>query len=757
MYDMKKCELLVPAGGEKQFIAAVENGADAVYVGGTLYNARIGAGNFTAEELEKAADYAHLRNVKLYVTMNTLMDDDELEAGVGFAEMLYERGVDALIIQDLGLAKRIRERMPDFPLHLSTQATVYNRRGLEAAAEVGFERAVLARELSLEQIRKCSLPPIIETEVFVHGALCMCYSGQCQLSRFIGGRSGNKGRCAQPCRLPYAGGGHKSYPLSPKDLCMIDRLGDLIEAGVKSLKVEGRMKSAEYVATVTGIYRKYIDEYYSAGSYCVSNEDKQALLQIFNRGGFTEGYLEGDPGEELMSGNLPKNQGIKIGFIKAAAKGGMLADVELKGPLEMGDIIEIHGRKMFSTRVTYLENLCGNSVRIGDMKEKVYPGDEVYRIISAAQVKKAESTFGGISFDAPPSSSGRKISVDMTFKGSLGIPAKLTVSCIGPDEEKVSVAAVCDEVVAQKAIKRATTDDEIAAQLLKTGNTTFAPGKVKVIQDGELFIPVSGINRLRREALAKLAEAKKNRYKRRLPDIGTVACADFDADKNDGVGDERDERFMEFYFYSVKEFIEADNSTIMENALRSGASMEEMRFLLPLRGMADNMLPLLLLEEKIRERIVPYISNVTAGAYDDWLEDNLHAAVELVRNFGNQIYVGNISWIEPLAKEGVKVLGDFGLNITNRHAEAVYRSLGMTGKGEMSLEKLAAGRGAFPLMITEHAMSDTVLIDRKGKKYRVDFDSQNHKTVIRSADGEIDWNAMSDLWKQTKNNIRIYV
>lgn len=757
MYDMKKCELLVPAGGEKQLIAAVENGADAVYVGGTLYNARIGAGNFTAEELEKAADYAHLRNVKLYVTMNTLMDDDELEAGVGFAEMLYERGVDALIIQDLGLAKRIRERMPDFPLHLSTQATVYNRRGLEAAARVGFERAVLARELSLEQIRKCSLPPIIETEVFVHGALCMCYSGQCQLSRFIGGRSGNKGRCAQPCRLPYAGGGHKSYPLSPKDLCMIDRLGDLIEAGVKSLKVEGRMKSAEYVATVTGIYRKYIDEYYSAGSYCVSNEDKQALLQIFNRGGFTEGYLEGDPGEELMSGNLPKNQGIKIGFIKAAAKGGMLADMELTGPLEMGDIIEIHGRNNFSIRVTYLENLCANSVRIGDMKEKVYPEDEVYRIISAAQVKKAESTFGGLSFDAPPSSSGRKISVDMTFKGSLGIPAELTVSCTGPDREKISATEVCEEVVAQKAIKRATTDDEIAAQLLKTGNTTFAPGKVKVIQDGELFIPVSGINRLRREALAKLAEAKKNRYKRRLPDIGTVACADFDADKNDGVGDERDERFMEFYFYSVKEFIEADNSIIMENALRSGASMEEMRFLLPLRGMADNMLPLLLLEEKIRERIVPYISNVTAGAYDDWLEDNLHAAVELVRNFGNQIYVGNISWIEPLAKEGVKVLGDFGLNITNRHAEAVYRSLGMTGKGEMSLEKLAAGRGAFPLMITEHAMSDTVLTDRKGKKYRVDFDSQNHKTVIRSADGEIDWNAISALWKKTKNNIRIYV
>lgn len=754
MYDMKKCELLVPAGGEKQFIAAVENGADAVYVGGTLYNARIGAGNFTAEELEKAADYAHLRNVKLYVTMNTLMDDDELEAGVGFAEMLYERGVDALIIQDLGLAKRIRERMPDFPLHLSTQATVYNRRGLEAAARVGFERAVLARELSLEQIRKCSLPPIIETEVFVHGALCMCYSGQCQLSRFIGGRSGNKGRCAQPCRLPYAGGGHESYPLSPKDLCMIDRLGDLIEAGVKSLKVEGRMKSAEYVATVTGIYRKYIDEYYSAGSYCVSNEDKQALLQIFNRGGFTEGYLEGDPGEELMSGNLPKNQGIKIGFIKAAAKGGMLADVELTGPLEMGDIIEIHGRNNFSIRVTYLENLCGNSVRIGDMKEKVYPGDEVYRIISAAQVKKAESTFGGRSLDAPPSACGRKIPVDMTFRASLGMPAELTVSCTGPDGEKVSATEVCEEVVAQKAIKRATTDDEIAAQLLKTGNTTFAPGKVKVIQDGEIFMPVSGINRLRREALAKLAEKKRNRYKRKLPDIGTVACADSDADKNDGVGDER---FMEFYFYSVKEFIEADNSTIMENALRSGASMEEMRFLLPLRGMADNMLPLLLLEEKIRERIVPYISNVTAGAYDDWLEDNLHAAVELVRNFGGQIYVGNISWIEPLAKEGVKVLGDFGLNITNRHAEAVYRSLGMIGKGEMSLEKLAAGRGAFPLMITEHAMSDTVLIDRKGKKYRVDFDSQNHKTVIRSADGEIDWNAIWDLWKKTKNNIRIYV
>ena len=316
---MKRVELLAPAGGPEQFKAAVNAGCDAIYLGGSLFNARIGAGNFTLEEMKEAIDYGHLRGVRTYVTLNTLMTDYDLPKALRYASKLYELGVDALIIQDLGLGRAIRESMPDFELHLSTQATVYSPDGVRAAQVLGYRRTVLSRECTLEEIRASA--EVGEVEVFVHGALCICYSGQCQLSRYIGGRSGNKGMCAQPCRLPYTyldtKGNELSLtnPLSPKDMCLIDRLGELIEAGAASFKIEGRMKSPEYVATVVGIYRKYIDEYYERGSYEVSEADRQALLQAFNRNGFTEGYLTGDPEDDLMSAGISKNTGVYVGRI----------------------------------------------------------------------------------------------------------------------------------------------------------------------------------------------------------------------------------------------------------------------------------------------------------------------------------------------------------------------------------------------------------------------------------------------------------
>ena len=269
---MKKCELLVPAGGERQFIAAVENGADAVYVGGKLFNARINAGNFDDKELTDAVDFAHKRGVKVYVTMNTLIADDEMKKALEYVLFLYEIGVDALIVQDVGLGAVIRENLPDFPLHLSTQGSVYDLRGVQMAGRLGYERVVLARELSFGEIKEICQNTEVEIEVFVHGALCICYSGQCQMSRYFGGRSGNRGECAQPCRLPYKSFDEDGrlvktfqHPLSPKDLCLIDHIGELAEAGVASLKIEGRMKSAYYIATLIKTYRMLIDEIYAEG------------------------------------------------------------------------------------------------------------------------------------------------------------------------------------------------------------------------------------------------------------------------------------------------------------------------------------------------------------------------------------------------------------------------------------------------------------------------------------------------------------
>ncbi len=254
-------ELLSPAGSPEAVIAAVQNGADAVYLGMGDFNARRGAKNFTDEEFEKAVRYCHIRGCKVYVTLNTLVNDREMEAAVENARLASAMGADGLIVQDLGLVSAIRRTLPDIPLHASTQMSLHNLAGVEAAAEMGLTRAVLARELSLEQIKFITGHASIETEVFVHGALCFCHSGQCYMSSLIGRRSGNRGMCAQPCRMQYSLGGRMDdYPLSLKDNCLVDRLRELEEAGVACLKIEGRMKRPEYTAIVTDIYAKALKE-----------------------------------------------------------------------------------------------------------------------------------------------------------------------------------------------------------------------------------------------------------------------------------------------------------------------------------------------------------------------------------------------------------------------------------------------------------------------------------------------------------------
>ncbi len=778
---MKKCELLVPAGGSKQFIAAVENGADAVYIGGPLYNARIGAENFSLDEMRKAVDYAHLRNVKVYATLNTLISDEELDSAVGFAENLYEMGADALIIQDLGLGKRIKERMPDFPLHLSTQATVYNRRGLEAAAKLGYERAVLARELSLEEIKECSLPPIIETEVFVHGALCICYSGQCQMSRFIGGRSGNRGCCAQPCRLPYIYEDLQgkrvekaAYPLSPKDLCMIDRLGELIESGVASLKIEGRMKSPEYVATVTRIYRKYLDKYYAYGQYKVSSEDMEELTQIFNRGGFTEGYADGEIGDELMSGLLPKNQGIKVGEISELCRGGMLADVRLSGRLEMGDVVEIHSKESFGMKITYLEEIGKNKVRIGDLKGKAFAGDSVYRMISQSLMKKASETFNNISFDSGKFK--RKAPVSFVFRADVGGAMHLHAKCTGPDGQKIEIHKKLEDFVTQQAITRSTTEEEVIAQLRKTGNTPFEATNIKVLLGGQVYIPISKVNEIRRLTLEELSEAKAAHYRRspnyaEHPAESEPDCKDKGGYYSEVAGNcqgsemagletnTKDVRFAELFFDSWMEYQNCGFDDLIKKLEKIGVKKNQIRILLPLRELADNMVSALMLAEEAELqgfKLIPYISNLTKGPYDLWIEDNLSVLSEFIRNIGNMVYIGNIGWIEPFASCGIKVLGDYGLNIYNLETESAYKSLGMYC-GTPSLEAMEQSMGSFPLMVTEHPMGDGVLLDRKGAAYLVKFDEKNHKTTIRSKEENMDWQRLEDLWCKTEKSFRIYI
>lgn len=283
-------ELLSPAGSPEGVIAAVQNGADAVYMGMGNFNARRGAKNFTDEEFVKAVRYCHVRGCKVYVTLNTLVNDREMHDAVAAAKIASDAGADGLIVQDLGMSYAIRCALPDIPLHASTQMSLHNLAGVEAAAEMGMTRAVLARELSFEQIRFITQNASIETEVFVHGALCFCHSGQCYMSSLIGRRSGNRGLCAQPCRLQYSLGGRMDdHPLSLKDNCLVEQIRRLEEAGVASLKIEGRMKRPEYTGIVTGVYAKALREQRNP-----EKEEMELLEKTFSRQGFTQGYFIGD-------------------------------------------------------------------------------------------------------------------------------------------------------------------------------------------------------------------------------------------------------------------------------------------------------------------------------------------------------------------------------------------------------------------------------------------------------------------------------
>lgn len=494
----RKVELLAPAGGMNQLLAAVENGADAVYLGGKLFNARINATNFTMEELKEGIEYAHLRNVKIYITMNVLIKDEELEDAVTYAATLYQMGIDGIILQDIGLADALRKTLPDLPLHFSTQGTIYNASGVRTAVKLGFKRVVLSRELTLEEIKTIAAEQRCELEVFVHGALCMCYSGQCHLSRAIGGRSANRGECAQPCRLPYQDeNGNEGYHLSPKDLCAIDQLGPLMEAGVTSIKIEGRMKSAEYVATVTRIYRKYLDLALRGKSYTVEAKDKEDLLQAFNRGGFTQGYLLGQPGQKLLSGRIPKHQGVLVGKVLARPKVKDMVDISYSAELSLGDGIEIHGREINSNILTYIKKGAKQRARIGDFRGEIKAGDLVYRTSSKLLLDQAKG-----SYLPEARKEWRTIPVGMKF---FAAPDEYPTLEIWEGEHQVTVTG---ESLCETALNRSLDVETISRQLSKTGGTPFLPGNIDIELGENTSMPLSALNQMRREATDKLTQLK---------------------------------------------------------------------------------------------------------------------------------------------------------------------------------------------------------------------------------------------------------
>lgn len=400
-----KPELLVPAGDFECVRAGVQNGADCIYFGANMFSARASAKNFSREELKQVIEYCKIRNVKTNLTLNTLITDSEFADAVEVAKTAYEYGIDAIIVQDLGLARYLIKHFPGIEIHGSTQMSVHNLEGVLELEKLGFKRVVLAREVPINEIEYIRNNCNVDLEIFIHGALCISYSGQCLFSSLVGGRSGNRGKCAQPCRLPYTlleedKAIDKGYLLSPKDLCSLEYLPKLINLGVNSFKIEGRMKTPEYVATVTRIYRKYIDLAMSNKDFIIDETDKKDLLQVFNRGGFSSGHLTSSPNKDLIFTDKPNNIGLFLGNICKYNPNKGYVTLKLNESVSIGDCISIEGEEGAYTISELMEqdnNLkvakSGQIVKLGRMKGNIKPGAKVYKLNSKSLFDNCKNTF----------------------------------------------------------------------------------------------------------------------------------------------------------------------------------------------------------------------------------------------------------------------------------------------------------------------------------------------------------------------------
>jgi len=532
-------ELLSPAGDFECLKAAVQNGADAVYFGASSFSARAFAANFDDDILEKAITYAKLRGVKTNLALNTLIKIDEMNEAIEIAQKAYSYGIDAIIVQDLGLARYLIKHFPDLAIHASTQLSVHNLDGVLKLQEMGFSRVVLSRELSLQEIEHICKNSNVEIEVFVHGALCISYSGQCLFSSMIGGRSGNRGQCAQPCRLPYElissdtditssklkkqndSSFHtidKGYLLSPRDLCGLDYLPELIKAGVSCLKIEGRMKTPEYVATVTRIYRKYLDMALNSkfDKQIDISTDKHDLLQVFNRGGFSNGHLPSSPNKDLIFKEKSNNMGIFLGRISNFNPNKGHITFTTADTLAVGDKIGIENKKHETSLYTISELMInnknvpkvssGNTVKIGRMKGDISVGYKIYKISDKQLTSSALETIN---------KENRKASLSCKLTVKKDLPIELTVF----DNYGITVN-VTSNVIPEPALNSPISKDRLIAQISKTNNTPFKFDNIEIDLDDGLFIQgISCINELRRNALSQYEQKLISSFRKSIDNV----------------------------------------------------------------------------------------------------------------------------------------------------------------------------------------------------------------------------------------------
>lgn len=515
-------ELLSPVGDFDCLKAAVQNGANCVYFGANLFSARAYAKNFNDEELKNAIEYCKIRGVKTNLTLNILIKDNELKQAFELAKKAYEFGIDAIIVQDLGLAKMLIKAFPDLPIHGSTQMSVHNLQGALELQELGFSRVVLSRELSIEEIEYICQNSNIEIECFIHGALCISYSGQCLFSSIIGGRSGNRGTCAQGCRLPYELIENentvldKGYLLSTRDLCSLDYIPRLINCGVTSFKIEGRMKSPEYVATVTKIYRKYIDLALSGKPYIIDETDRKNLMQVFNRGNFSSGHLDTHPNKNLIFSEKPNNMGLFLGQIEKYNQSKGLITLKLNEPIEIGDTISLENETGTYTISELMKNnnniknaSIDETVTFGRMKGKIKVGNKVYKMSSKALIQSALSTFEN-------DTQTRKIPLNCEVKIVKNSPISIHISSASEIEIYRKLDIYCEvDTIPTESINHPLEKEKVISQITKTNNTPYYFKNIKVKLDENTFLPnIKALNELRRTALNLVEDFAKSKIRK---------------------------------------------------------------------------------------------------------------------------------------------------------------------------------------------------------------------------------------------------
>ena len=519
---MKRPELLAPVGNFDCLKAAIAAGSDAVYLGGYTFGARNFAGNFSNEELVEAINLCHLYGIKVYITVNTLIYDNEVEMFLNYIEFLHKNNVDAVIMQDLGMIDLVRKTYPNLDIHASTQLHIHNIEGVKFAKEMGLKRVVVARETSIDVIKEIKKEVDMEIETFVHGALCVSYSGQCLISSLIGGRSGNRGTCAQICRKKFTLLDENkkelksSYLLSMKDLMTIENVGKLIECGIDSFKIEGRMKRPEYVYLMVKMYRKAIDSYFEKGYVDINKNDIYEIMKLFNRE-FTKGYLLNENYLNISNDYRPNHMGINIGKILECKNNKV--KIKLSDSLKNGDGIRILSKDDIGLTISFMykNGKLVTEANKGDIIELSLKGqckvnDEVRKTTDFLQLKNINNEISNIK---------RKIQINIRVKALLNSSVKLFAS------DSINEIKIDSDILVSEAISYPVTKEKIKKQLSKLGDSIYEVNNIDVECDDNIFINLKEINELRRLMVDKLnglrlykKEFQKNKYTCEVPGYG---------------------------------------------------------------------------------------------------------------------------------------------------------------------------------------------------------------------------------------------